>query len=130
MSLNDPISNAMSKIMNAEKATKKEIIIFPSSSTIKNVLDILNKEGYVGSYEEVKDSKGNFLKLNLLGNINKCGPIKPRFPINLKDFEKFEKRFLPSKDFGVLIISTNQGMMTHVEAKEKMIGGSLIAYCY
>lgn len=130
MSLNDTLSTAMSKILNFEKVGKKECVIKPTSKVIKKVLDILNAEGYIGKYEEVEDGKGNYLKVNLLSNINKCGPIKPRFSVALDNFEKFEKRFLPSKDFGVLIVSTSQGLMTHYQAKEKKIGGRLVAYCY
>lgn len=130
MSLNDTLSSAMSKLMNFEKVSKRECIIKPMSKVLKNVLDILNEEGYIGKYEEVNDGKGNYIKVSLLGNINGCGPIKPRFAVTLDNFEKFEKRFLPSKDFGVLIVSTPQGLMTHYKAKEKKIGGRLIAYCY
>jgi small subunit ribosomal protein S8 len=130
MSLNDPLSNAMSKILNAESVGKKECTIKPISSVIKKVLDILNEEGYAGKYEEVDDSRGKFLKVNLLGNINKCGAIKPRSSVTIDNYEKFEKRYLPSKDFGLIIVSTSQGMMTHFKAKEKKIGGRLIAYCY
>jgi small subunit ribosomal protein S8 len=130
MSLNDPLANAMSKLLNFEKVGKKECIVKPMSRLIKEVLDILNEEGYVGTYEVVEDGRGNSLKLNLLGNVNKCGAIKPRSAVTIDNYEKFEKRFLPSKDFGLLIISTSQGLMTHFKAKEKKIGGKLIAYCY
>jgi small subunit ribosomal protein S8 len=130
MSLNDPLSNAMSKIFNHEKIGKKECTIKPISNVMKKVLDIMNEEGYIGKYEETEDGRGNAIKLSLLGNINKCGAIKPRFSVTLKEYEKFEKRFLPSKDFGLLIISTSQGTMTHYKAKEKKLGGKLLAYCY
>jgi len=46
------------------------------------------------------------------------------------EYEKWEKRFLPAFDFGLLIVSTSQGVMTHKEAREKGIGGRLIAYVY
>ena len=46
------------------------------------------------------------------------------------DFEKFERRYLPAKDMGILIVSTPAGIMTHVEAKKKGLGGRLLAYCY
>ncbi len=130
MSLNDPLSNTLSKIMNAEKIGKKEVVIKPSSKVIKKVLDILNKKGFIGDYEEVKDIKGNYLKVNLLGNINKCGAIKPRYTIDKTGYEKFEKRYLPASGFGIIIISTNQDLLVHEEAKKKNIGGRLIAYCY
>ena len=44
--------------------------------------------------------------------------------------EKFEKRYLPAKGFGLIIVSTSKGLMTHVDAEEKNIGGKMIAYCY
>ncbi len=130
MSLNDPLSNAMSKMLNFEKVGKKECVIKPISKLIKKTLDILNEEGYAGKYEEVEDGRGNYLKLNLTGNINKCGAIKPRFSVASTGFEKFERRYLPARGFGILIVSTPEGMMTHTKAKEKKIGGRLIAYCY
>ena len=130
MSMNDPLSNAMSKVLNQETVGKKECTIKPISNTIKKVFDILNEEGYLGKYEIVEDGRGNYLKLSLLSNVNKCGSIKPKFAVTLDTYEKFEKRYLPSKGFGVLIISTSQGLMTHEKAKEKKIGGRLIAYCY
>jgi small subunit ribosomal protein S8 len=130
MSMNDPLSNAMSKILNNERIARKECEIKPVSTVIKKVLDIMKDNHYIGEYKEVKDSKGNYLALNLLSNINKCGVIKPRFPVALQGYEKYEKRYLPAKDFGILIVSTPQGMMTHVEAKTKKLGGKLIAYVY
>lgn len=130
MSLNDPLANALSTIMNGDKVAKKKVTIIPTSKVISRVMQVLHEHNYLGSVELVEDSKGNTLTINLIGKINKCGAIKPRFPITVSDFEKFEKRFLPAKDFGLLIISTSQGVMTQYEAKKKGIGGKLIAYCY
>ncbi|MCH7727682.1 MAG: SUMF1/EgtB/PvdO family nonheme iron enzyme, partial [Planctomycetes bacterium] len=59
-----------------------------------------------GSYKEVDDGRGGIIELNLLGNMNKCGVIKPRFSTTNETFEKWEKRYLPAKDFGILIVST------------------------
>ena len=90
--LNDPLAAALSKILNAERVGKKDLIVRPASKMIKKILTIMNEGGYVGSFEEVIDGKGNFLKLNLLGNINKCGVVKPRFSTKKDNFEKWEKR--------------------------------------
>lgn len=128
--LNDPLPNALSSILNSDKTGKKECTLFPISKIIKSVLDVMNKKGYIGIFKDIEDNKGDSLVVNLLGNINKCGAIKPRFSITKEGFEKFEKRFLPAKGFGILIVSTNKGIMTHEEAQEKNIGGRLIAYCY
>lgn len=128
--MNDPLASALSKINNADKVGKTQVSIFPVSKTIKGVLEIMNKEGYVGTFEEIEDNKGNHIVLNLLGNVNQCGAIKPRYSVKLNDFLKFEKRFLKAKDFGAIIVSTPKGLMTHIEAKENKLGGVLISYCY
>jgi len=128
--LNDPISNALSKILNAEKVSKNECIIKPISNTIKKILQIMQDKRFIGGFEEVKDGRGNYIQINLIGHINKCGAIKPKYPVKSDGFEKFENRYLPAKDFGIIIVSTNQGIMIHTEAKEKKIGGMLLAYCY
>ncbi len=128
--LNDPLASALSTILNSEKVGKSTCLISPSSKVIKKVLDLMNAEGYIGKYEEVTKAKGGVLKLNLIGRINNCSVIKPRFTVKRDGFEKFEQRFLLADDFGIIIISTNQGIMPHIEAKKKKIGGKLIAFCY
>ena len=128
--LNDPLANALSIINNKEKQGQDYCNLKPSSTLLKNALEILNKEGYVGTFKENEDSKGNWLKVNLIGNVNSTGVIKPRFSITKGGFEKYEKRYLPAKNIGIIIVSTSQGLMTHTKAKEKKIGGRLIAYCY
>ncbi len=128
--LNDTLANAFSCILNSEKTGKTSCMISPCSKVIKTVLDILNEEGYVGKYEAVTSEKGGFLKLNLIGKINNCQVVKPRFKVKNDEFKKFEKRYLLADGFGILIVSTDKGIMTHTKAKEKNLGGRMIAYCY
>lgn len=130
MSLNDPLANAMSTIFNAQKRSETQCIVYPTSKIVKGVLQIMQDGRYLGGFEEVQDARGTYLTIQLIGAINKCGVIKPRFNIQKDEFERFEQRFLVAKDFGILVVSTNQGLMTHNEAKEKGIGGCLLAYCY
>ncbi len=128
--LNDPLANALSNILNKGNAKTKECLVKPSSKIIKEVLKIMKDNYYVGEFKEIEDSKGNMLSVELLNKINKCGVIKPRFSVKKDGYEKFEKRFLPAKGFGILIVSTPQGIMTNDEAKKKGMGGKLLAYCY
>lgn len=128
--MNDTLAAALSNILNQEKVGKNICVITPISKTIKKVFEILNEEGYVGSLDHVTEVRGGEAKINLLGNLNKCGAIKPRFSVSKDGYEKFEKRYLPSKNMGVIIVSTSKGMMTHIKAKEQELGGRLIAYCY
>lgn len=129
MTLNDPLSNVLSSILNSEKVGKKECTVRPSSKLIKKVLQIMKDNKYIGDFEEF-EGRGGYIKINLLGKINKCSVIKPRFSVKKDQIEKYEKRFLPAKDFGIIIISTNKGLVTHYKVKEKDIGGRLIAYIY
>ncbi len=128
--LNDPLANVLNDMNMATKVGKPDCVVRPASKMILTVLQILQDNNYIGSFEVKEDGRGNSIKINLIGALNKCGVIKPRFPVKLNDFEKFEKRYLPAKDFGLIIISTSQGIMIHNEAKEKKLGGSLLAYVY
>ncbi len=127
---NDPLAACLAKLFNAERVGKRDVIVKPASKMVKTILTIMNDHKYVGVFEETADDKGGWLKINLLGNINKCGVIKPRFATKNTDYKKWEKRYLPANDFGILVISTPQGIMTHNQAKEKKLGGRLVAYCY
>lgn len=129
MVLNDPIADALSKINNAVKSLNKTVEL-KKSKLLLNVLEVLREHNYVGSYEVVSSAGQDSVVVNLLGTINKCGIIKPRYPVKVEEVESFEQRFLPAKDFGVLIISTNKGLKTQFTAKEENVGGTLIAYCY
>lgn len=130
MVLNDTLANALSSVLTDEKAGKRESCIRPSSKIIKKVLQVMKENNYVGDFEELKEGSGNILKLHLLGSINKCGVIKPRYSIKKFEFEKFEERYLLARDMGILILSTPAGIITHKEAKKKNVGGRLLAYCY
>ena len=130
MSLNDPLANAMSHIYNCEKKGKGECLLRNKSRIMIKVLEILKENNYIGSFEEISKSRGSVLKVNLIGNINKCGVVKPRFSFTKDNFEMFEKRYLPAKGFGIFIVTTSNGVMTHKEALEKNMGGKFLIYCY
>jgi len=130
MSMNDPIANAISHILNCEKLGRPECRIENVSKLMKKVLDIMRENHYIGEYKVTVNNNKQTAIINLIGNINKCGAIKPRFSVEWDQFEKFEKRYLPAQGFGILIISTNKGLMTHAQATEKKLGGRLIVYCY
>jgi small subunit ribosomal protein S8 len=130
MSLNDPLSNVLSAIKTYDSLGKRELTTKSNSAFIRKVLTLLQDNQYIGGSEEIEDGKGNILKVNLIGRINGIGVIKPRFSVKRENYDKYEKRFLPAKDFGIIIVSTNKGLLTHTQAKEKNLGGKLICYCY
>lgn len=128
--LNDPLANMLSKVNNAEKRSKKLCLIRPTSKTIQKVLDLLKSEGYVGETKIHEEGNDMVLQIQLLGRVNKCGVIKPNHAFKYSNMEKYEKRYLVAKDFGIIVVTTSKGIMTHTEAKKQKIGGKLLAYCY
>jgi len=130
MVLLDPLADALSTIKNAEAIGKDSCIIKPASKLIGTVLKVMQDRGYVGEFEFVEDGKAGVYKVELIGRINKCGAIKPRYSVGAADFERWEKQFLPAKNFGTLILTTSNGVMSQYEARENNVGGQLLAYVY
>jgi len=130
MSLVDPIADALINIKNHETASRKECRIRPASKLLSEILGVMRANGYIGDYERIDDGREGIFRITLLGKINKCKAIKPRYALKRNEFEKFETRYLPSRDIGMLIVSTPQGVMTHRLAREKKIGGRLLAFIY
>ena len=126
----DPLADAMSRIKNAEMAGKGECIIRPSSKLIGHVLKVMQDNSYISQFEYLEDGKAGRFRVKLNGNINDCGIIKPRFSVKRADLEKYESRFLPAQDFGVLILTTNKGVLDHKGAKTQRIGGKLLAFVF
>jgi small subunit ribosomal protein S8 len=125
----DTLSDALSAINNAARDDKDHAVISPTSNVIKNILIELQKQGYIGVFELVEDGKGGKFKVEVT-DINKCEPVKPNFPVQKDEFEKWAKRYLPARDFGDLLVTTSHGIMTHEKAREKDIGGKLLGYVY
>lgn len=126
----DPLADAMSTIKNAESVGKPECVIDPASKLIGMTLKVMADLGYIGEFEFVDDGKSGMFRVKLLGRINRCGVIKPRFTSKVTELEKWEKRFLPARNFGVLILSTSQGVISHTDARARGIGGQMLAYVY
>ena len=126
----DPLNDALTKIFNAEQAGKYNVDLAPASKLLGSVLQIMQTSGYVGEIEKNDDGRGGKYIVQLRGAINQCGVVKPRHSVRRQEFDKREGRYLPAQDFGLLILTTNSGVMHHKEAKENRIGGKLLAYVY
>ncbi|MDI6690857.1 MAG: 30S ribosomal protein S8 [Candidatus Bathyarchaeota archaeon] len=126
----DTLANGLTTVMNNEMRNKRECVISPASKLLGRVLRIMQLNGYIGEFEFVDDGRSGKFKVQLLGRINKCGAIKPRFAVKVDEFEEWEKKFLLSREVGILIISTPKGVLSHKEAKEKRMGGRLTAFVY
>lgn len=130
MTLNDPLADAMSAIVNNERRNRRECAIKPASRLIGEVLRVFQSNGYLGEFEFIDDGRSGKFRVQLLGRVNKCSAVKPRHPVRAARYEAWERRYLPAKGFGVLVVSTPKGVMSHREASEQSLGGRLIAYVY
>ncbi len=125
----DTLADVMCIIKNAGNIGKKECIT-PASNLIKEVLKVMQKQKYIGVFEFIDDGKSGKFRIELKNRVNDCNVIKPRYSVKVDDFKKWEKRFLPAVGFGILIISTTKGVMTHEDAKKQHLGGKLLAYVF
>ena len=94
MVLLDPLANALSTIKNAEAIGKSSCIVRPASKNIGNVLKVMQDLGYIGDFEFIDDGKAGIYSVTLVGRINKCGAIKPRYSVGTASFERWEKQFV------------------------------------
>ena len=127
--LHDPLADVLSTIKNAERVGKTECVT-KSSKVIRAVLKTMQKKGYIGAFELVDDGRGGKFKIELKSKIIDCNVVKPRFSVKVEEFEKWEKRFLPAKGIGILIVSTPKGIIDHTKARELHTGGKLLAFVY
>jgi len=120
----DTVADVLNQMMNAKKAGKEILVTTRYSNLMIKVLDMMKQYGYI----EYELNEGK-LKITMK-DINECKAVKPRYTVGKASIEKYVRRFLPARNFGFVIVSTSKGLMTHQEAQENKLGGSLIAYFY
>ena len=124
------LRDALNAIVNAERRGKKQVLIRPSSNLLIRFLKIMQSHGYIGEFEVVDDHRSKKIVVELVGRINKCAVISPRFDVKIGQFERWTNNILPSRQFGYLVLSTSQGIFTHDEARERHIGGKILGFFY
>lgn len=123
----DIVADTLNMMKNAKRANKEVVKTKIISNLLIEILKIMKQKGAIKKYKI--DSKDKSLEITL-GNLIDCKAIKPRFTCGIDSIEKYRRRYLPARNLGTMIISTNKGLMTHEEAKEEHTGGCLIAYFY
>ena len=122
----DIVADGLNQIMNAKRVEKREFVIKKYSKVLLSLFELMKEKGYI-DFEVDAEAKTVMVKLVRL---NECRAVKPRYFVGVNDIDKYLRRFLPSRNFGSLIISTNKGMMSHADALKQNLGGSVVAYFY
>ncbi|HKV90000.1 MAG TPA: 30S ribosomal protein S8 [Thermoplasmata archaeon] len=126
----DLLNDALVSLRHADRQGKAHVTLAPTSRLIGEVLRIFREHKYIEEFTFIADGRGGQYDVALARRINSCGVVKPRLAVRGRDLEGYESRFLPAQDFGLLVLSTNQGVMSHQKARELQIGGKLVAYVY
>jgi small subunit ribosomal protein S8 len=124
------IADGMCALKNAADGGKASVIVEPASKLLGAMFRIMQETGYINGFEYIEDGRGGQFRVHLNGRINRCGAITPRYSVRLDELEYWETQFLPGKNFGILILSTSKGVITHEQARREHVGGELLGYVY
>ena len=132
MTTTDPIADMMKKIRK-ENSAKHKTVDIPASNMKRGIAEILFKEGYIKSFEEIKDENQGIIRVTLKYDENGARIID-----GLKRISKPGLRVYASKEdlprvlngLGIAIISTSKGLKTDKEARELGVGGEVLAYVW
>lgn len=129
MGMTDPIADMLTRIRNANKARFKSVNVYMSQMNI-NIAKVLKKAGYINSYDNVKDEKGQqMLKIAL-----KYPNAKRTVITDIKRISKPGRRVYVASDsipkvlngYGISVLSTSRGVITDEEARELNVGGEIL----
>lgn len=127
----DTISDMLTRIRNASKRRHDEVIV-PFSNIKHGIAKVLKKEGYIESIELMeKDKKKDIkLKLSYNGDDEKFEKIKRISKPGLRIYKGYKEIFPVVSGYGIMIISTSNGVMTDKEARKQKMGGEILCKIY
>jgi small subunit ribosomal protein S8 len=129
MGMTDPIADMLTRIRNANKARFKSVNVYMSQMNV-NIAKVLKKAGYINSYDNVKDEKGQqMLKIML-----KYPDTKRAVITDIERISKPGRRVYVASDsipkvlngYGISVLSTSRGVITDEEARELNVGGEIL----
>jgi small subunit ribosomal protein S8 len=131
MSRTDLIADTFAMITNAIMA-KREDLDAPASNTVKAIMDVLKKEGYIENFKLIDDKKQGLVKIYLkyIAGKSVIKKLKRISKPGLRVYAKRNKVPTVLRGRGIAIISTSKGIMTDKEARELGVGGEIIGYVW
>ena len=132
MVMTDPLADYLTRIRNANQATH-EVLEVPASNIKKGIAEILKREGFVKNVEYIEDDKQGVIRVFLKYDQNGGKVITGLKRISTPGLRVYKKREdLPKvlNGLGIAIISTSEGLLTDKEARQKNVGGEVIAYVW
>ena len=133
MTMSDPIADMLTRIRNANTA-KHDTVDIPSSKMKLAIADILVKEGYIAKYELIEDGSFKTIRVTLKYGADKNEKIitglKRISKPGLRVYAGAEELPKVLGGLGVAIISTNEGVMTDKEARQKNVSGEVLAFVW
>ena len=132
MSMTDPIADMLTRLRNANSAFH-ETVEMPYSKMKASIANILKREGYIDGFSVEDATVGKTLTLTL-----KFGPNRERSLAGLRRISKPGLRVYAKSTnlpqvlggLGVAVLSTSSGLLTDREAKDKGVGGEVLAYVW
>lgn len=129
----DPIADMLTRIRNASSSKHKTVDV-PSSNVKLAIAKILFEEGYIKSFEEIKEENNQGIIRITLKYTEKGKKVIS----GLKRISKPGLRIYASKEelprvlngLGIALISTSKGIMTDKKARELGVGGEVLAYIW
>lgn len=127
MSMQDPIADMLTRIRNGQTAKHNEVSL--SSSKIKvAIAKVLEEEGYIQGFNE-ENLDNNIKKLTISLKYYQQRPVIERIKrISCPSLRVYKpcNQIEPVPGFGIEIISTSKGVMSHLKAKKLGLGGEVI----
>ena len=129
----DTISDMLTRIRNANMV-KHQIVQIPASKMSLAISNILKEEGFIEDFESYSENGKNYILISLkyLGKSRKsviCKIERISKP-GLRVYSNAKQLPKVLDNLGIAIISTSQGVMTNLKAKELGIGGEVLCYIW
>jgi small subunit ribosomal protein S8 len=128
MSVNDPISDMLTRIRNAGMARKPNTTM-PSTKVLVAIAQILKAEGYIDDYEVIEKRPQNVLNITLRYGADKRHSIREIRRVSKPGLRVYAgKNAIPrvKSGLGIAIVSTPEGVLTGYEARRRGIGGEVL----